>query len=524
VKQESAATADSRVDLREFVSLLVRQKWTIVAVTAAVLAGALLLSSRQTPVYGAQSSVLVETPPGGGPQDAPAMATEKLVASSPAVAKIVVSTLHLSDPADRVLQGLSVDVPVDSEILDFKYSHRDRRVAQQRAQAFAESYLTFRKQKLADASLASQRSLQDQIRSLARSLDGVQRQAATSSGSRQQDILRTRAASLTTQIGILQQKLADLTPDQDASPGQIIQDAVLPTAPSRPNYKLNGVLGVLVGLMLGIGVVLLREYVGDRIRGVKDLESYVGAPVLSAIPSIRIRGLASARLVTVERPDSLAAEAFRHLRANFLVAAGSRTAQTVLITSALEEEGKTFTAANLGVVLARSGNSVILLSADLRRPQLEQVFGISAPAGLADALEHEAQMNNGATPSDEMWSVLPNLTVIPVGNAPDYPAELLSSSEMSVFIQQLRGLADYVLIDAAPLLPVADAATMAAACDAVLIVVDAQSTTRARVSEARRQLDRIHAPLLGAVLVNAQSNGVTPYRKKTFGQKPFGQN
>ncbi len=458
MNQENAATEGSRIDLRNLYSLLWRQKWTVVAVMAAVLATALLLSSRQTRLYGAQSSVLVEAPPGSAAQDAPVMATEKLVASSPAVANIVEDTLHLADPPDRVLQGLSVSVPVDSQILVFSYSHHEPRVAQQRAQVFAESYLAFRKQKVIDASLASHRALQDQIKSLRKSLDDVQRQAA---------------------------------------------------------------------LGLGIGVVLLRQYVGDRIQGAKDLESCVGAPVLSAIPAVRARGVASARLVTVQRPTSPVAEAFRHLRANFLVAAGSCAAKTILITSALEEEGKTFTAANLGVALANAGNAVILLSADLRRPTLEQVFGVSAPAGLANALEKGAQ-GNGTSPVSEMWSVQANLTIIPVGSAPDNPAELLTSSNMLAFIEKLRKFADFVLIDAAPLLPVADAATVAPACDAVLIVADARSTRRATVVEARQQLDRIHAPVLGAVLVNAWSNGVKSYqrrprRRPPAGQKPYGQ-
>ncbi len=527
MNQENAATEGSRIDLRNLYSLLWRQKWTVVAVMAAVLATALLLSSRQTRLYGAQSSVLVEAPPGSAAQDAPVMATEKLVASSPAVANIVEDTLHLADPPDRVLQGLSVSVPVDSQILVFSYSHHEPRVAQQRAQVFAESYLAFRKQKVIDASLASHRALQDQIKSLRKSLDDVQRQAAATNDSREQDILRTQAASLTTQIGILQQKLADVTVTEGASTGRILEDALLPTAPFRPNNLMNGTLGVLIGLGLGIGVVLLRQYVGDRIQGAKDLESCVGAPVLSAIPAVRARGVASARLVTVQRPTSPVAEAFRHLRANFLVAAGSCAAKTILITSALEEEGKTFTAANLGVALANAGNAVILLSADLRRPTLEQVFGVSAPAGLANALEKGAQ-GNGTSPVSEMWSVQANLTIIPVGSAPDNPAELLTSSNMLAFIEKLRKFADFVLIDAAPLLPVADAATVAPACDAVLIVADARSTRRATVVEARQQLDRIHAPVLGAVLVNAWSNGVKSYqrrprRRPPAGQKPYGQ-
>jgi capsular exopolysaccharide synthesis family protein len=263
--------------------------------------------------------------------------------------------------------------------------------------------------------------------------------------------------------------------------------------------------------MLGVGVVIVRQYLGDRIQGSKDLESHLGAPVLGAIPAVRLRrGPATMRLVTSHRPTSQAAEAFRQLRANFLMAAVSCNAKTILVTSAQEHEGKTFTTANLGVVLAKAGNHVILLSADLRRPYLERLFGISATSGFANALTSE----NGVSPAlmaAEMWSVTPSLTVMPVGVAPEDPTELLGSSNMTAFIKELRDLADFVLIDAAPMLGVADAATVAPACDAALIVADAQSAVRAHVMEAREQLQRMHTQVLGAVLVNAPGKGVKLY-------------
>jgi tyrosine-protein kinase len=503
---DGAAATNAPANLREFAFLLWRGKWTILAVAGAVLAAALLVSSRQTTLYDSRSSVLVELPPGTGSSAGVDMATEKLVAGSPAVAKLVVTKLHLRQSPAQVLRGLSIDVPVDSRVLNFDYSHHQPRIAQQLAETFAQSYLTFRQRKQAEESRLSQRALQSQINSLSKSLDDIQKQASTTSNPGQQDVMRTRVASLTAQIGILQEKLVELAQAQQSSPGRIIEDALLPARPSRPNYLVNGVLALLVGLMAGIGAVLVRHYVSDRIQGAKDLELHVRAPVLSTIPAVRTRGEASARLVTMQRPASLAAEAFRHLRANFLAVAGLNTAKTILITSAVEEEGKTFTAANLAVVLAKAGNSVILISADLRRPQIEQVFDISAPAGYADGLENKIRAHDAWLTG--MWSVQPNLNVIPVGTAPDNPAELMTSRRMLELIEELQDFADFVLVDAAPLIPVADTASIAPACDAVLMVADARSTTRAMVTKAREQLDQINALVLGAVLVNARSNGV----------------
>lgn len=504
---QERATGGVPADLRDFASLLWRRKWLVAAVIGAVLGVALLLSFRQTPVYTSKASVLLKTSSDATSQAKLNTATEKLVANSSAVAKIVLATLHLPDTPDRVLQGLSVDVPVDTEILDFRYSAHDPRVAQQRAEGFAQAYLTFRHQKLVEDVLASQRSLQSQLRALNDSLAAVEKKAAGASP-REQDALRAQATSLTSEIGIRQQKLAELTPSQDVSSGRIITDAEVPDRPSRPNFVVNASLGLLLGVMVAIGAAILWEHVDDRIRGSADFESRLGAPVLSAVPAVpRLRGPPMQGLVTVERPDSRASEAFRHLRANFVVAAAAYEAKAILVTTPRDQEGRTFTTANLGLVLARSGRKVVLLSADVREPRLERAFGINGPRprGFTDLLENGESMPSALQVA---WSVEGNLTVVPAGSAPDSPAELLDSRTLSRCINELRDLADFVLIDAAPLLAVADAATVVPACDAVLLVADARSVTRANVMEARQQLDRMNAKVLGAVLVNVHGNGL----------------
>jgi succinoglycan biosynthesis transport protein ExoP len=519
--QVSPVAGSAAVNLRDFFSLVWRKKWLIAAVTAVVVAAAVAFSLRQTPIYEAKASVLVEptAAANGGTPTPPNMSTEKLVASSPAVATNVADTLHLSARPLDLLANLSVDVPVETEVLDFTYADPDPEKARQLAMGFAEGYLDFRKQKQTTDSQASRRAVQAQLDALNKSLQQVNAKASASrAGSQSQQVLQAQAGALSSQMFLLQEQLAQLDLSSQVSPGRIVRDASTPTRPARPNHVTNGVLGVFVGLLLGFGAMVLQEYLGDRIKGSKDLESHVGAPVLSAIPTVRGGRDPAAALVTMQQPESVAAEAFRQLRTNFAIAAGSRDAKTILVTSAREQEGKTFTAANLGVVLASAGSQVILLSADLRRPRLEGLFDISAPHGLVDALG-EARVRNGD--GDEhlpagigMWSIKENLTIVPVGTVPDHPTELLGSSNLSAFIKELREMADFVLVDAAPLLPVADAATMATSCDAVLMVADARSTTRTNVAEARERLERIHAKVLGAVLVNAPGNV-----RKTYGKR-----
>jgi polysaccharide biosynthesis transport protein len=511
------------VDLRRFGSLLKERKWTIVLVTTAVLGTALLFSFRQTPIYSSQATVLVQVSPG---EDAPEpnMATEKRIASSAAVAELVLARLQLpGDRPETLLRDLSVEVPVDTEILTFTYSAPVPEAAQQRAEMFAKSYLDYRQQRLGDDVLASQRSLQDQINSLNGRLATLQKKAAAQTSDVDRRVLEGQANLLYTQISNLYLKRAELVRAQQAPPGRILADAQVPGAPSRPNHLINGSLGLVLGLMLGLALAVLREYADDHLRGSDDFESQIGMPVLGTIPAIATRPgpPGAGALVTIQEPDSAAAEAFRHLRANFTVAAASSGAKSILVTSAGEGEGKTFTTANLGAVLAKSGSEVVLVSADLRRPHLEQVFGISARLGLVDLIRDRVVPRSistakaGATSTAKagatMWSVMHNLLVLPVGSTDGDLTELLGSSDLTELIQGLRNQVDYVLIDTTPLLPVADAAALVPACDAVLMVANSRSATRADVLEAHQQLERMHATTLGAVLITARDGGSRRY-------------
>jgi capsular exopolysaccharide synthesis family protein len=515
-----AVRESSPVDIRDFGSLLWRRKWTLAAVAAAVVGAALLVSMLQTPVYQAKASVLVESPPGEVSQNGPNMATEKRVGTSHAVAKIALAALHLRSTPEKLLPGLSVDVPVDTEILDFTYSDPSPEMAQRKAEAFAQAYLQFRQKKLVEDVLAASRSLDDQIRVLNGELAVIHKKTAATTDRRERGLLAAQATLYTQQINNLELKRAQLTPTEGVSPGSILADATTPTAPARPDPVVNGLLGLVVGLVLGVGAALLRDYLDDHIRGTEDLESQVGAPVLSVVPPVRpLRGAAGEELVTLQAPDSAAAEAFRHLRANFVVAAASCAAKVVLFTSPREEEGKTLTTANLAVLLARTGSGVILLSADVRRPRLDQLFGVSARPGFSDALT-DGIAPPGEEIMDQIVSVAQNLSILPMGSAPSNPIELLGSSEMRELVQVLRQLTDYVLIDAAPLLSVADAAALIPACDAVVVVADARSATRPNLLGARQQLERMQAKVLGTVLVNARVKGLRSYPDGSTGARP----
>ncbi|MDQ4143273.1 MAG: polysaccharide biosynthesis tyrosine autokinase [Actinomycetota bacterium] len=386
----------------------------------------------------------------------------------------------------------------ESEILTFRYSDEDARRAQALSAAFAKAYLEFRQQDLRSDLLATYQAQKDRITALENRMEQLNREYEGTQDPQKRATLQAEANELHGQIGYLRNLLAQSTPPKDIRVGRIVDSPDYPTSPASPNYLLNGGLGLFVGLALGIGLAFLRERLDDRLRGREDLEAILGASVLTVVPRVRSwKRSDRPLLITTTDPQSLPAEAYRSLRTSLLFATSSHGLKTLLITSAQEDEGKTSTTANLGVVLAQGGKNVILVSADLRKPRLHRFFGVEDGSGLTDILTGEI------APAEALIAVQPNdLRLIRSGPVPGNPADLLGSEAMARVMSELRDSADLVLIDAAPLLAVADPVTLAPLVDGVLFVADAARATQSGVEQARERLDQVNARIAGAVLNN----------------------
>lgn len=218
-------------------------------------------------------------------------------------------------------------------------------------------------------------------------------------------------------------------------------------------------------------------------------------------------------LVTLLDPRSQVAEAYRTLRTNIQFSSLEKPVKTLLLTSARPGEDKSVAIANLAVTFAQLGSRVILVDADLRRPSQHSIFGVANDQGLTGTLLNagNAVQNNGSArnyfPVSELplaQTQVPNLRLLTSGSLPANPAEVLNSALMGELIRRFSEEADYVLFDAPPLLAVADAAILAARLDATLLVLKAGKTSREDAREAKEQLERVHANLLGTVLNNAR--------------------
>jgi capsular exopolysaccharide synthesis family protein len=477
----------SGLQLREYLTILRVRKWWIVLAVVLVVGSALAYSVQQTPVYVSESRVLVEAATLGADATQTElinMENEVEIGQSPEVANVAAAELAGPEDAGTLLNNLEVSTEPDTTILSFLYSHSDAGTAALRAQGFADAYLKYRSNRVF-ATLSEQRTaLKTQIDRLRELL-----------ASEPNPIARENYQA---EIALLEQQRLQLASPGNVNVGYVIQPATTPNDPASPDHVKTGVLALLAALPLGAGLAFLRERFDDRLRGRSDLESHAGAAVLAVVPRIQNwRDHADSPVVTLVEPKSAAAEAYKTLRTSVLFAAAQRGLETLLVTSSNAMEGKSATTANLGVALAQSGKRVIIVSADLRKPRLHRFFRSQNGTGLTNVLAGEKNALEVLN-----WVGVENLRLLPSGPVPGNPAELLGSEAMEMLLRELQEASDFVLIDAAPVLPVADAMTLTPFVDAVLFVADARRTTRGAISQARQQLDQVNARVIGTVLNN----------------------
>ena len=493
--------------LREYLGILRYRKWSVAVVAGVVLVSGMFLSLRQTPVYRSTARVLVK--PINSPNTFTVnfqlsllnMDTEVEIARSEGVAALAAEKVPGGHAPLSLAGGLSVASPPNTAILEIDFTDPDPLLAQQGAQAFATSYLQYKQEQAQKAIDDLRKPLGTRLTELRKDLSNLNVQIGRNEFDEPTPGQQSLRDELTAQIAVISNQLAPLT-GYVIDPGNVIQSAALPGAPSSPNHPTNAALSLFAGIILGVVVALLRERLDDGLRGRSDLETQSGAPVLAVIPKVPgWKKKEEVKLTTVSEPRSASAESYRTLRTSMLFAAAQRGIKIILVASASAGEGKTTTAANLAVVLANADKRVILVNADLRKPRVHRFFQLRNKVGVVDVLAGTAKP----------WEALvdpgiENLRVFPSGPIPTRPAELLGSEAMGELLTELRQVADFIVVDTAPVLVVSDALALAPLCDGVIYVADAGETTRGAVAHAREQLDQVGAEIIGSVLNNFDLN------------------
>ncbi len=283
----------------------------------------------------------------------------------------------------------------------------------------------------------------------------------------------------------------------------VTHPATAPTVPTSPRIKLNIVVGLLLGLAIGFGLAVARQTLNSSVGSPEDLEQVAGVPVLTVVGYDKRAGYEPISFRADRHGPR--AEAFRQLRTNLQFVNIDKRPRTIAVTSSLPAEGKSITALNLAAALAEAGFSVCLLEADLRRPTVATTLGLVRDVGLTTVLIGRATVEQVIQHAGH------NLTVITSGAIPPNPSELLVSEQARAVLADITTRADYTIIDTAPLLPVADAAEIAALADATLLVVRAGKTTRGQVTRAIEVLARVNQRPVGGILNMARARGADSY-------------
>lgn len=328
--------------------------------------------------------------------------------------------------------------------------------------------------------------------------------------------------------GLLQKlKEAGLNAGLLSSNIRVVDPAMVPVMPAAPRKARSMALAVLVGLVGGIGLALLREYMDNTVKHPDDVESLTRLPSLAVVPAFAGNGSGRSRLskllkgsavvngrdgwvelVSHFQPQSPISEAFRALRTSLLLSQADRPPQVILVTSPLPREGKTTGAVNIAVTLAQLGDNTLLVDGDLRKPGVSRALNMAdgKHAGLSSYLAGVSTLDLVTVPHPS----INNLHVIPTGPIPPNPADLLSSRRLAEMVSELRKRYKFIVIDSPPIMAATDAVILSVAVDGVLLVVRSGSTPKEAVTRTRDLLVSVKCRMLG-VMLNAVDSSSSDY-------------
>jgi capsular exopolysaccharide synthesis family protein len=326
-----------------------------------------------------------------------------------------------------------------------------------------------------------------------------------------------RAASLANEVSVaLRDQVAQLEQGRpDPITVQLLDDALAPSHPIKPKPRTALILGIVLGVLAGALLLGALESLDRSVRTTGQTDALVRAPLLAVIAKHRDNARA---LVAADDTDPRG-EPYRALRTAVRFLDPDSPVQTLIVSSPGAGDGKTTVAANLAVALASSGMRIIVVDADLRRPQLGSAFGLESAVGLTSVVNRQVDLH------DALQEWRPNLQVLPSGPLPPNPSEILGSETVASILAELSGMAEMLIIDAPPVLPVTDAVVLGTQADGVLLVIRHGKTKRNDIAATRRQLDTVGVPILGYVY-NGTPGGLPSgyyyaYDRRDAGPRPL---
>jgi succinoglycan biosynthesis transport protein ExoP len=492
------------MELRQYGSLL--RKWLWLMVACSVVAGGLAyaVSRNSIPIYRASATLMVNQA-----ANPTSVAGYSDILTSERLARTYANLLTSWPVLEETAQRLGVDpkglertvtvIPVrDTQLLEITVEGPDPQLIAQIAdtlpQVFIERNRDMQLGRVTESRANLEKELSDTETDIARTQSALNATLDDTQRTRLETSLAQYRNTYSNLVASYQQvKLAEA---QAINNLVVAEPAKIPKNPIRPNTRANVLLALVAGAALAIGAAFLAEYLDDTLKTPDDVSRVGGLSTLGAIARLKDTG-GTRQLVAWLQSRVPESEAYRTLRTNIQFSSVDRPIRTLLVTSSGPGEGKSTTVANLAVVMAQTGQRVVLVDTDLRRPVLHKVFGVPNNTGLTSAL---LAGDSSALDAHLQPTGVENLIVLTSGPVPPNPSELLGSHRMARLIEKLTADADLVVFDSPPVLAVTDAVVLGRQLDGVLLVVDAGRTREQALANATAELQKTGANLLGVAL------------------------
>lgn len=493
------------MELRDYLNVIRARRGVIILATAIVIIVALALSLVQEPVYQAQTKVLIsETDTGAAllgtvlpelsSQPERALQTQVQLIEVRPVAEGTVRRLGLQQSPDDLLQRVTVSAVGQTNVIVIEATAPSAVEARDIADTMAQEYVAASQERKRASIRAAADEVEQRLDETRKEIIALGERISDSGRSNE---LATELTIVTDTYSTLAEKYEQLRINEqlEGGSGTVVESAIANDDPISPNIPRNVGLGAVVGLVFGLGMAFLGNYLDDTIKSSEEAEKVYGAAVLGIVPAEKSDKTARRRLTIVEAPGSAAAEAYRVIRNSLDFINFENNLKTLMITSAAPAEGKSTVAANLAISLAQSGKKVVLVSCDFRRHTVDQFFEVTNEVGLSEVLLGTHALKSALQrPRDE------HLLILTAGKMPPNPNELLGSSKMKDVLDSLSEWADWVIVDTPPVLAVADPISVARWADGVLMVSKAGSTTTDAAARAVELLGKVGARIIGVAV------------------------
>ena len=542
-----------------------RRKLTILVSIIVAVGAALVYSKVETPKYQSTALIVESTPSAtGAPSTNPVVLPDPVQQLSSTAVQLRAAAI-LKDPhVAQVSSQVTGTVDTTSGSLTITATNSDPSEAQAVARAYSEAFVD-----------QTQAVVQVQVDKISTALTGLTSQIAglqSQLGASTNSVVIAQIAGLTASYSALQAQQSTIKLGEPYTSIQVA--ANFPTSPTGlGKAKLIGI-GIIAGLLVGCGLALGRDNFDTRLRTSPDIEAITDSPILAELPQDQDVRSGKVSIAMVQAPQSLMAESIRELRTSLRVILGDVACPILIVTSPEPGDGKTFVAANLAVAWALSGSKVIVVSADFRRPRMEDIFGlqIADQPGLSDLIKsnwknlgqeqrlgsiseatangqpqakantraqarpNERQATQRVDPPRTMRATakagpdatsvssflvdsgVAGLQVLPVGTQLDNPSELFGSPGMQPVLAQLPMLADIIVMDTPPVLAVPDTAILGSLATGAVVVASEGKTDRVDLERTVRRLETTECTVLGVVLNRVKRSTTDSYQSYAYKQ------